>query len=80
MNIFGDRFAEISPRVTIAIVSQYVFGSTCHNESMLIGLFKQRQFADEQKWLFVLADGRGEGTCDKPLRVSAWEASESLAC
>ena len=61
MNIFGDRFAEISPRVMIAIVSQYVIGCTCHNESMLTGLFKQRQFANERKWLFESADVRGGG-------------------
>ena len=42
-------------------VSQYVIGCTCHNESMLIGLFKQRQFADERKWLFESADVRGGG-------------------
>ena len=55
MNIFGDRFAEISPRVMVAIVSQYVIGC------MLIGLFKQRQFANERKWLFESADVRGGG-------------------
>ena len=61
MNIFGNRFAEISPRVMVSVVSQYVIGCTCHNESMLIGLFTQRQFADERKWLFDSADVRGEG-------------------
>ena len=45
------------------------------NESMLIGLFRQRQFADERKWLFVSADVRGAGTRDEPLRTSAWEAN-----
>ena len=40
---------------------------------MLIGLFRQRQFADERKWLFVSADVRGAGTRDEPLRTSAWE-------
>ena len=35
----------------ISVVLQYVIGFTCHNESMLIGLFRQRQFADERKWL-----------------------------
>ena len=39
---------------------------------MLIGLFRQRQFADERKWLFVSADVRG----DEPLRTSAWEAKQ----
>ena len=29
---------------------------------------------DERKWLFVSADVRGAGTCDEPLRTSAWEA------
>ena len=66
---------KISPRVMILIVSQYVIGFTCHNESMLIGLFRQRQFADERKWLFVSADVRGAGTRDEPLRTSAWEAT-----
>ena len=47
----------------------------CHNESMLIGLFRQRQFADERKWLFVSADVRWAGTRDEPLRTSAWEAT-----
>ena len=58
----------------ISVVSQYVIGFTCHNESMLIGLFRQRQFADERKWLFVSADVRGAGTPDEPLRTPAWEA------
>ena len=58
----------------ISIVSQYVIGCTCHNESMLIGLFKQRQFADGRKWLFESADIRGAGTRSEPLRRSAWEA------
>ena len=60
-NIFGDHFVKISPRVMISVVSQYVIGCTCHNESMLIGLFRQRQFADERKWLFESADVRAEG-------------------
>ena len=55
----------------ISVVSQFA----CHNESMLIGLFRQRQFADERKWLFVSADVRGAGTRDEPLRTSAWEAT-----
>ena len=59
----------------IFTVSQYVVGFTCHNESMLIGLFRQRQFADERKCLFVSADVRGAGTRDEPLRTSAWEAT-----
>ena len=63
----------------ILIVSQNVIVFTCHNESMLIGLFRQRQFADERKWLFVSADVRGAGTCDEPLRTSAWEARNSQA-
>ena len=67
--------AKISPRVMISVVSQYVIAFTCHNESMLIGLFRQRQFADERKWLFVSADVRGAGTRDEPLRTSAWEAT-----
>lgn len=41
---------------------------------MLIGLFKQRQFADERKWLFESADIGGAGTRGEPLRTSAWEA------
>ena len=65
---------KISPRVMISVVSQYVIGFTCHNESMLIGLFRQRQFGDEWKWLFVSADVRGAGRRDEPLRTSAWEA------
>ena len=69
--------AKISPRVMISVVSQYGIGFTCHNESMLIGLFRQRQFADERKWLFVSADVRGAGTRDEPLRTSAWEASQT---
>ena len=52
-----------------------MIGFTCHNESVLIGLFRQRQFADERKWLFVSADVRGAGTRDEPLRTSAWKAS-----
>ena len=59
----------------ISVVSQHVIGFTCHNESMLIGLFRQRQFADERKWLFVSADVCGAGTCDDTLRTSAWEAT-----
>ena len=35
--------------VMISVVSQYVIGLTCHNESML----RQRQFADDRKWLLV---------------------------
>ena len=58
----------------VSIVLQYVIGFTCHNESMLIGLFRQRQFADERKWLFVSADVRGAGMRDEPLRTSTWEA------
>ena len=61
MNIFGDPYGEISPRVMVSIVSQYMIGCTCHNESMLIGLFRQRQFADEGKWLFKSADVCGGG-------------------
>ena len=61
----------------ISVVSQYVIGFACHNESMLIGLFRQRQFADERKWLFVSADVRGAGTRDEPLGTSAWEASRN---
>ena len=67
--------AKISPRVMISVFSQHVIGFTCHNESMLIGLFRQRQFADERKLLFVSADIRGVGTRDEPLRTSAWEAN-----
>ena len=52
---------EISPRVMIFVVLQYVIGCTCHNESMLIGLFRQRQFAEERKWLLEPADVRGGG-------------------
>ena len=59
----------------ISVVSRYVIGFTCHNESMLIGLFRQRQFADERKWLFVSADVRGTGTRDEPPGTSAWEAN-----
>ena len=59
----------------IPVVSQYVIGFTCHNESMLIGLFRQRQFAEEWKWLFVSADVRGAGTRDESIRTSAWEAT-----
>ena len=55
-----------------------MIGFTCHNESMLIGLFRQRQFADERKWLFVSAEVRGAGTRDEPLRTSAWEASYNM--
>ena len=72
--VYARPEAKISPRVMISVVSQYVIGSTCHNESMLIGLFRQRQFADERKWLFVSADVRWAGTRDEPLRTSAWEA------
>ena len=72
--LYARPEAKISPRVMIPVVSQYVIGFTCHNESMLIGLFRQRQFADERKWLFVSADVSGTGTCDEPLRTSAWEA------
>ena len=61
----------------ISVVSQYVIGFTCHNESMLIGLFRQRQFADKRKWLFVSADVREAGTRDEPLRTSAWEANKN---
>ena len=50
MNIFVDRFVEISPRMMISVVLQDVIGCTCQNESMLIGLFRQRQFADGRKW------------------------------
>ena len=32
----------------------------------------------ERKWLLVEADVRGVGTCDKPLRTFAWEASSLL--
>ena len=63
----------------ISVVSQYVIGFTCHNEAMLIGLFRQRQFADERKWLFVSADVCGAETRDEPLRTSAWEASYDRA-
>ena len=68
------RGLRISPRLMIFTISQYVVGFTCHNESMLIGLFRQGQFADERKWLFVSADVRGTGTRDEPQRMSAWEA------
>ena len=73
--LYARAEAKISPRVLISVVSQYVIGFTCHNESMLIGLFRQRQFPDERKWLFVSADVRGAGTRDEPLRTSAWEAN-----
>ena len=73
--VYARSEAKISPRVMISVVSQYVIGFTCHNESMLIRLFRQRQFADERKWQFVSADVRGAGTRDEPLRTSAWEAS-----
>ena len=73
--LYARPEAKISPRVMISVVSQYVIGFTCHNESMLIGLFRQRQCADERRWLFVSADVRGAGTRDEPLlRTSAWEA------
>ena len=60
----------------IFVVSQYAIGCTCHNESILIGLFRQRQFADERKCLFESADVRGGGTGDEPQRTSAWEATD----
>ena len=72
--LYARPEAKISPRVMISVLSQYVIGFTCHNESMLIGLFRQRQFADKRKWLFVSADVCGAGTHDEPLRTSAWEA------
>ena len=53
---------------------------SCHNESMLIGVFGQRQFADERKWLFESADVRGGGTRDEPVRTSAWEANHLVEC
>ena len=59
----------------ISVVSQHVIGFTCHNESILIGLFRRRQFADERKWLFVSADVRGAGKRDETLRTSTWEAN-----
>ena len=52
-----------------------MIGFTCHNESMLIGVFRQKQFADERKWLSVSAVVRGAGTRDEPLRTSALEAT-----
>ena len=61
----------------IAILSQYVIGCTRHNESMPIGLFKQRQFADERKWLLESADVCGGG--NECLRTSAWEATNEMA-
>ena len=64
--------------IMIFTVSQYVVGFTRHSESMLIGLFRQRQFADERKWLFVSADVCGAGTRNKPLRTSAWEANQKV--
>lgn len=65
----------------IAILLQYVIGCTCHNESMLIGRFKQRQFTNEQKWLFESADVRGGKNRDENLRTSAWEANNLMdAC
>ena len=67
INCMHVRKRKISPRVMISVVSQYVIGFTCHNESLLIGLFRQRQFPDERKWLFVSADVRGAGTRDEPL-------------
>ena len=73
--LYARPEAKITPRVIISVVSQYVIGFTCQNESMLIGLFRQRQFVDERKWLFVSADVRGAGTRDEPLRTSAWEAT-----
>ena len=76
--LYARPEAKISPQVMISVVSQYVIGFTCHNESMLIGMFRQGQFADERKWLFVLADVRGVGTRDEPLRTSAWEANKEL--
>ena len=72
--LYARPEAKKSPRVMISVVSQYVIGFTCHNESMLIGLFRQRQFADERKWLFVSSNVRGAGTRDEPLRTSSWEA------
>ena len=60
VNVFGHA-CEI-------FVSQYVIGCTCHNESMLIGLFLTKAFANERKWLFKSADTRGRGTLDEPLR------------
>ena len=60
VNVFGHA-CEI-------FVSQYVIGCTCHNESMLIGLFLTKAFANERKWLFESADTRGRGTLDEPLR------------
>ena len=75
--VYARPEAKISLQVIISVVSQYVIGFTCDNESMLIGLFRQRQFADERKWLLVSADVRGAGTRDEPLRTSAWEATPS---
>ena len=75
-NLYARPETKISPRVMISVVSQHVIGFTRHNESMLIGLFRRRQFADERKWLFVSADVRGAGTRDEPLRTSAWEAMD----
>ena len=76
--LYARPEAKISPQVMISVVSQHVIGFTCHNESMLIGLFRQRQFAEERKWLFVSADVLGAGTYDEPLRTSAWEAIFTL--
>ena len=76
--LYARPEAKISPWVMISVVSQYVIGFTCHNESMLIGLFRQRQFVDERKWLFVSADVRGAGTRDETLRTSVWEASKMV--
>ena len=56
----------------ISVVPQYAIGRTCHNESILIGLFRQRQqngSGCSNQQTFV-----GEETGDEPQRTSAWEA------
>ena len=63
----------------ISVVLQYVIGCTCHNESVLIGLFRQGNLLTNGSGCSNQQTFVGEKTRDESLRTSAWEAMSKHA-
>ena len=74
---YRENYSRGEPHVSISLPSQHVIGFMRHNQSMLIGFFKQKQTAKQRKWLFISADISRAGMSNEPLRTSAWEAIPS---
>ena len=63
--------------MSISLPSQHVIGFMHHNQSMLIGFFKQKRTAKQWKWLFISADITSSmaGMRGRPYECLHWRLS-----